>query len=82
MTVEELQERVLQLEEENATLTEERNTLSENNRTLTEDLNRARSLNQKLLLKIPTTQNEPEPEPEPEPEFMGVDAFSHSISII
>ena len=82
MTLEEAQERILELEEQNATLTEERNTLSENNKTLSEDLNRARSLNQKLLLKIPTTQNEPEPEPEPEPEFMGVDAFANSISII
>lgn len=52
MTPEEMQERILELEEENKGLTAERDTLLENNKTLTDDIERVRAVNQRYFEKL------------------------------
>lgn len=62
MTLEELQEQNLQLQEQLEQERTQRETLSQNNEQLTRDLENARALNSKLLSKIPqTTVIEEEP---------------------
>lgn len=70
MTPEEMQERILQLEEENKGLTAERDTLLENNKTLTDDIQRVRAVNQRYFEKLSMqegSQNDDEDEEETAP---------------
>lgn len=51
-TLEQAQERIVELTEENAQLKTERDTLSKNNETLTSDLENQRTLTQKYFNKL------------------------------
>lgn len=66
MTLEEAQNRILELEGQLAEVTNERDTLSQNNNALTTDLENARALNQKLFERVSVAEVEDEPEEEPE----------------
>lgn len=52
MTLEEAQEKIIELTEQNQTLTQERDTLSQNNETLTAENENLRTLNQKYFNKL------------------------------
>lgn len=67
MTPEEMQERILTLEEENKNLTAERDTLLENNKTLNEDITRVRAVNQKYFEKLSMQENPENHDEEEEP---------------
>lgn len=76
MTVEEMQERILELEEQNQTLTQEKEKLSNDNKTLTEDIERVRAVNQKYFEKL-SMQEKPEKEDEEEePEVLSCEEFA------
>jgi len=62
-TIEQAQERILELETQLTELTNERDTLSENNKNLSHDLEAARTLNQKLFERV-TTKETPEDDDE------------------
>lgn len=55
-TIEQAQERILELETQLTELTNERDTLSENNNNLSRDLEAARTLNQKLFERVTTKE--------------------------
>lgn len=66
MTLEEAQERILELEAQNTELTNERDTLSKNNESLTADLEKVRTLNQKYFERLSqqdVSNNQEDPEP-------------------
>lgn len=65
MSIEQAQDRILELENQVAALTTERDTLKTSNDGLTNDLNHARRLNSQLLERVtePAAPTEP-PEPE------------------
>lgn len=56
MTLEEAQERILELEGQLETVRTERDTLSQNNNELTKNLEAARTLNQKLFDRVKVTE--------------------------
>ena len=61
-TVEELQAQLLALQEKQTEQETKINSLSDENKKLTDDLTKAREINTKLFLRIPTDSN-PEPKP-------------------
>lgn len=69
MTPEEMQEKILELQEKLTETETERDTLLENNKALTEDVERVRALNQKYFEKLSMQDtpenNEPKEEPVP-----------------
>ncbi len=66
MTLEQAQERILELEQQNSELTTARDNLQAERDTLSADLNNARKLNSQLLARVVEEPTEPEPtEPEP-----------------
>lgn len=65
MTIEQAQERIMDLENQVAALTTERDTLKTSNDGLTNDLNHARRLNSQLLERV-TEPEEPAAPDEPE----------------
>lgn len=66
MTLEEAQERILELEAQNTELSNEKDTLLKNNETLTADLERVRTLNQKYFERLSQQEANNEGE-DPEP---------------
>ena len=52
MTIEEAQEKILELQGQVTELTNERDTLSQNNKTLADDLEKVRTLNQKYFNQL------------------------------
>ena len=80
MTPEEMQERILALEEENKNLTAERDTLLENNKTLNEDIIRVRAVNQKYFEKLSMQEN-PENKDEDDEPVPSCEEFAKTISI-
>ena len=58
MTLEEAQERILELEGQLETVTTERDKLSEDNKDLTSNLEKARTLNQKLFDRVSVQSTE------------------------
>lgn len=67
MTLEEAQERIIELAEQNQTLTAQNETLSQNNESLTTELENMRTLNQKYFNKL-IAQETPEDNDGEEPE--------------
>ncbi len=80
MTLEEAQQRILDLETQLAEVTNERDSLSQNNETLVHDLDAARTLNQKLFERV--TQSTAEETEEPEEETPPTcEEFARSMKI-
>ena len=52
MTIEEAQEKILELQGKVTELTNERDTLSQNNKTMADDLEKVRTLNQKYFNQL------------------------------
>ena len=67
MTLEQAQERILELTEQNTTLTQERDTLSQNNESLKNECEELRKLNQKYFNRLIAQDTKEDDEPEPEP---------------
>lgn len=79
MTIEQAQERILALESELETVRTERDTLSQNNVTLSQDLERARTLNQRLFERV--TNDKPD-DTDPEPDDVPTcEEFAKTITI-
>lgn len=67
MTLEEAQERIIELTEQNQTLTAQNESLTSNNETLTAENENLRTLNQKYFNKL-IAQETPEDDHKDEPE--------------
>lgn len=80
MTIEEAQERILELETELATRTTERDTLSQNNESLARDLESARTLNQKLFERV-TRQEAKQDEDDEGTDVPTCEDFAKNLSI-
>ena len=63
-TIEEVRDRILELEDQIAELTNERDTLSQNNKALSTELESVRKLNQKYFDRLSAQYSEPEEEEE------------------
>lgn len=70
MTLEELQEQMLQMQEQLNTVIAEKQNLENTVNTLTKDKENLQTLNQKLFLKVTSTQKEEEEEKEEIPFFI------------
>lgn len=70
-TIEELQTQLLALQEKQTEQDTKIKSLSEENNKLTDDLNRARELNTKLFLRIPSGENNSGNEPAQEEDSFG-----------
>lgn len=79
-TIEEAQERILELTEQVQTLTAERDTLSRNNESLNSQCEELREMNQRYFNKL-IAQNDPAPKEEPEPEAPTCEEFAMTINI-
>ena len=82
MTLEEAQERIIELTEQVQTLTGQNETLSQNNETLTAECENLRTLNQKYFNKL-IAQETPENDngdPEPE-EIQSCEEFAKELDI-
>jgi chromosome segregation ATPase len=84
MTLEQAQERIIELEGQLAELTTERDSLSQNNESLTRDLENARTVNSRLLARVAqqsTPEDEDGDDPD-EPEVPTCEEFAATINII
>ena len=82
MTLEEMQERIIELTEQNQTLTAQNETLSQNNETLTAECENLRTLNQKYFNKLiaqETPENDNE-DGEPD-EIQSCEEFAKNLTI-
>jgi outer membrane murein-binding lipoprotein Lpp len=82
MTLEEAQNKILELETKVSNLESERDTLSQNNETLTNDLKNARDLNQRYYerLNMGTASDADDDEPEETPPTC--EEFASKLNII
>jgi len=81
ITIESLQERVLELETQLNTANAEKETLSKNNNQLIADLDRARTLNQKLFERVTVTNSEePGKNNDGEEEPLSCEEFAKKLS--
>ena len=83
MTLEEAQEKLLELQEENQQLKAEKETLSQNNETLTADNENLRTLNQKYFNKL-IAQEEDTKNKDGDPEgddVLSCEEFAKTITI-
>lgn len=80
MTLEEAQERILDLEEELTTARNERDTFSQNNATLTAENENLRKLNQKYFNKL-SQQFVPQEEPAKDEPEESLEDFAKTINI-
>lgn len=81
MTLEEMQERILQLEEENKGLTAERDTLLENNKTLTDDIQRVRAVNQRYFEKLSMQEDSGNDNDDDEEQTPSCEEFAKTLHI-
>ena len=81
MTPEEMQERILQLEEENKGLTAERDTLLENNKILTDDIQRVRAVNQRYFEKLSMQEDSGNDDEDEEQSAPSCEEFAKSLHI-
>lgn len=81
MTIEEAQERILELTEQVQNLTTERDSLSQNNESLTNELSEVRKLNQKYFNRLIAQEEKPEPEEEEEEKIPTCEEFAESLDI-
>lgn len=79
MTLEQAQERILELEAQLQEAITARDSLSENNASLARDLESARTLNQKLFERV--TAKEPEDTGDEGEEPMSCEDFAKTLSI-
>lgn len=84
MTLEEAQQRILELTEENQNLKTERDTLSSNNETLKKDVDDLRQLNQKYFNKLIAQDDTKTPGKgeEPDEPVKSCEEFAMGINII
>lgn len=68
MTLEEAQERIIELTEQNQTLTAQNETLSKDKETLTAECENLRTLNQKYFNKLIAQETPEDGKGDPEPE--------------
>ena len=82
MTLEEAQQKILDLTEENQTLKQEKETLSKDKKKLEEDNENLHTLNQKYFNKL-IAQETPEnnPKKDPEPEEPSCEEFAKKLTI-
>lgn len=80
MTIEEAQERILELETELSTVKTERETLSQDKETLARELESARTLNQKLFERV-TTQETKQDEDDEGDDVQTCEDFAKNLSI-
>lgn len=80
MTLEQAQERILELESELEARTAERDTLLQNNNELTTNLENARRLNQKLFERVEAQKSE-EARPQEDDEAPTCEEFAKTIII-
>lgn len=80
MTLEEAQERILELEALNTELTNERDTLSLNNESLSADLEKVRTLNQKYFERL-SQQDASKPDANDPEEVKSCEDFAKELSI-
>lgn len=84
MTLEQAQERIIELEAQLSELTTERDSLSQNNESLTRDLENARTVNSRLLARVAqqSTSEDEDGDETDEPEIPSVEEFAASLNII
>lgn len=80
MTLEEAQERIVELEEQLTEVQNERDTVQQNNATLTADNENLRRLNQKYFNKL-TQQTVPKEEPAKDEPEQSLEDFAKTINI-
>lgn len=80
MTIEEAQNRILELETQLADVTSERDTLSQNNESLTTDLKNARELNQRYFERL--NMGKAEETEEHEEPALSCEDFAKTLNII
>lgn len=82
MTLEEAQERILELTEQNQNLTTQNQTLSQNNENLTAEVENLRTINQKYFNKL-IAQETPEnkPDDEEQDETPSCEEFAKTLDI-
>lgn len=81
LTIETAQERILELEGELETLRAERETLSHNNETLAADLERARTLNQKLFERVSQSSDQADKNNDEDEEVLTCEEFAKTLTI-
>lgn len=82
MTLEEAQQKILDLTEENQNLKTEKETLSGENKTLKEDNENLRTINQKYFNKLLAQETPEKPEDEEESdEVQSCEEFAKTITI-
>lgn len=80
MTLEEAQDRILELQDQVTQLTNERDTLSQNNTDLSTELDSVRKLNQKYFNKL-SAQSQKQEEEEPEETAPTCEEFARTLNI-
>ena len=81
MTIEEAQERILELESQLETVTTERDTLSQNNSELSTNLEKARELNQKLFERVNAQHTDESAQDGEEDDVQTCEDFAKSINL-
>jgi len=82
MTLEEAQERIIELTEQNQTLSAQNETLSQNNETLTAECENLRTLNQKYFNKLIAQETPENDNGEGEPEEIPTcEEFAEKLNI-
>ena len=80
VTLEEAQERILELEGQVTELTNERDTLSNDNKTLADDLEKVRTLNQKYFGMLSQQEAKPD-EPEDDEDEQTLEDFAKTLKM-
>lgn len=82
MTLEEAQERILEMQEQIDSLTTERDTLSQNNEQLTSDLENQRTLTQKYFNRLIAQENDDQNDggDEEGDEVLSCDEFAKTLT--
>lgn len=81
MTLEEAQERILELETEKTTLETEKEKLSQDNKKLTEDLERTRTYNQKLFDRLSQQDTSKDDKETKEDDVESCEEFAKKLTI-
>ena len=81
MTLEQAQERILELESQLETVTTERDTLSQNNSELSTNLENARALNQKLFERVEAQHTDGSAHDGEEDDVPSCEDFAQTINL-
>ena len=80
-TLEDAQERIVELEEQLAQEQENARTLSQNNENLTADVERLRTLNQKYFNKLIAQEEQEDKEDDEDEEVLSCEDFAKTIKL-